>query len=45
MNGIGTRGGDFRVELKFWMIHCFVSVIPLIAFLGGDFIGSVARGR
>lgn len=31
-NGIGVASGGFREELKFWMIHCFISVAPLIAF-------------
>jgi hypothetical protein len=25
--------GDFRAELKFWMIHCFVSAAPLFVFV------------
>jgi hypothetical protein len=24
--------GDFRAELKFWMIHCFVSAAPFMVF-------------
>jgi len=31
MNRISAMDGDFRAELKFWMIHCFVSAAPLIA--------------
>ncbi|MFM2199183.1 MAG: hypothetical protein RLZZ505_2615 [Verrucomicrobiota bacterium] len=33
MNGIATLGGRFRAELKFWMIHCFVSAAPIFAFV------------
>lgn len=33
MNGIATMGGKFRVELKFWMIHCFISAAPLFVFV------------
>jgi len=41
MNAANCSGSKFRAELKFWMIHCFVSVAPLIAF---TFVLGSSRG-
>jgi len=32
MNGVSAMSGDFRSEMKFWLIHCFVSAVPYLSF-------------